>query len=162
MRIVGVFRKSLLEQVRGVWLLLLTLIIASFFVILYWLITGGGSTTYGVLVINHDIGADAGRGEQAIGALQDLAYANGQRMLKVVRVADRAAEEEKLRNREAAALVVIPRDFSRAIAAGGRDAAPITATVLFSGDLTNPGYAMVSMVAIAAVDNFVQKTNSRP
>lgn len=111
MRIVGVFRKSLLEQVRGVWLLL-TLIIASFFVILYWLITGGGAMTYDVLVLNHDIGTDTGRGEQAIGALHDLTYANGQRMLKVVRVADRATAEEKLRNREAAALLVIPPDFS--------------------------------------------------
>lgn len=162
MRMLSVFIKSLREQVRGIWMLLLTLIIASFFVILYWLVTGGGSTTYGVLVINNDAGFDLAGGEQAIKAIQEMAYANGQPILKVIRATDRAAAEEKLRNREAAALIIFPYDFSRALLSSRQAGTPISTSVIFAGDLTNPYYTMVSVMAITAVDNYVQAVIGQP
>jgi ABC-2 type transport system permease protein len=162
MRLFSVFRKSLLEQVRGIWMLLLTLIMAPLFVFLYWLITWGGSTTYGVLIINNDAGSDLGGGEQVIQAIQRVAYANGQPILKVIRATDRGKAEESLRNREAAALIIIPPDFSGALASATRAGAPVTTSVIFSGDLTNPYYTIASVMTITAVDNYVQKTVRQP
>lgn len=159
MRIFSVFRKSLREQLRGIWILSLTLTIASFFVIIYWLITGGGSTTYSVLVINNDAGSDLKGGEQAIKAIQEMAYANGQPILKVTRVAERTEAEEKLRDREAAALVIFPHDFSLALlSARQADTLPVPTAVTFAGDLTNPYYTIVSVMALTAVDNYIQET----
>jgi|CXWL01.1.fsa_nt_gi ABC-2 type transport system permease protein len=159
MKLFSVFRKSLREQVRGAWMLLLTLSIASLFVVMYWLITGGGSTTYGVLVINRDAGTG---GEQAIKAIQEMAYANGQLILNVIQVVDRAEAEEKLRNREAAALIIFPSDFSRVLQSAREAGTPITTSVIFSGDLTNPFYTMVSVMTVTAVDNYVQATVGQP
>ena len=54
MRTLAVMRKTLVEQLRDPWSLVLAIAIAPFFVLLYFLMTGGGSTTYGILVIDHD------------------------------------------------------------------------------------------------------------
>jgi ABC-2 type transport system permease protein len=162
MRMLSVFRKSLREQLRGIWMLLLMLSMASFFVIMYWLITGGGSTTYGVLTINNDAGSDLAGGEQAIKAMQGMTYANGQPILRVIRVTDRTEAEEKLRTREAAALIIFPYDFSRALVSARQAGAPITASVMFAGDLTNPYYTVVSVMAITAVDNYIQAAVGQP
>jgi ABC-2 type transport system permease protein len=158
MRLFSVFRKSLREQMRSIWMLVLTLIIASFFVILYWLITGGGSTTYNVLIINNDAGTNLAGGEQAIKAIEGMDYANGQPILKVVQVPDRASAEVKLRNREAAALIIIPQDFSQALLTARQADKPTTSSVIMVGDLTNPYYTMVAVITVTAIDNYVQRT----
>jgi ABC-2 type transport system permease protein len=162
MRLLSVFRKSLREQVRGLWMLLLTLTIASLFVILYWMITGGGSTTYGLLILNQDAGADLAYGEQAIQAIQGMAYANGQPILKIMRVADRAEAEAKLKNRSAAALIIIPEDFSRVLQTARLVGASAATSVTMVGDLTNPYYTLVSVMAITALDNYVQGFVGQP
>jgi ABC-2 type transport system permease protein len=162
MRLLSVFRKSLREQVRSIWMLLLTLSIASLFVVLYWMITGGGSTTYSLLIINNDTGPDLAGGEQAIQAIQGMAYANGQPILRIIRAADRSEAEAKLRNREAAALVIIPKDFSRVLLSAGETATPASTSITMIGDLTNPYYSLVSMIAITAVDQYVQGMTGQP
>jgi ABC-2 type transport system permease protein len=162
MKVYSVFRKSLREQLRGIWMLLLTLIIAPFFVVLYWLITGGGSTTYNVLIINNDAGSGLAGGDQAIKAIQGMTYAHGQPILKVLLVTDRTQAEIKLRNREAAALIIIPKNFSQALLAAHGVGTPGTASVTMVGDLTNPYYTLVSVLAVTAVDNYVQQTVGQP
>lgn len=162
MRLMSVFGKSLREQLRSVWMLLLTLIITPFFVLLYWLMTGGGSTTYNVLVINHDTDVVLAGGEQAIAAIEAITWANGQPILKVVRVTDRAEAETRLRNREAAALVIIPDDFSRTLRAARAGSATPPSTVTVVGDLTNPYYTIVAVMAMTGIDNYIQATIDQP
>lgn len=55
MRVWSVFRKSLREQRRGLWVLIMTLVTAPFFVFLYWAMFGGGSATYSVLMLSNDV-----------------------------------------------------------------------------------------------------------
>jgi hypothetical protein len=106
-----------------------------------------GSTTYGVLILNHDIGAQLAGGatlaggDQVVEAMKGVTYADSKPLLKVSRVTDRAEADARLRNRDAAALVVIPADFSRAILATREGREPITTSVTMVGDLTNPYYA---------------------
>ena len=75
MKLWSIFVKSLVEQVRNPLVLLLTLAFAPFFVLMIWLFfPSGGSTTYGVLVVNQDVGVTAAgvrrfAGEEAIAAL---------------------------------------------------------------------------------------------
>ncbi|MRR29233.1 hypothetical protein EG834_02600, partial [bacterium] len=157
MRLIRVFLKSMREQLRSYWLLILSISIAPVFVLLYWMITGGGSTTYRVLVINHDQQAATSVSAAVIEKIQQLSYANDQPILKVTMIEDQSAAETKLRNREATALLVFPDNFSSTLlsAESGQSVDPVKLTVI--GDLTNPYYPLVSIMAVSAVDEYVKE-----
>jgi hypothetical protein len=142
MRLWSVFRKSMREQLRELWSLALVLMLGPCFVFMYWLWFGGGSTTYSLLVINNDSGP---RGAQAIAAMQNLQYSDGQSILKVIRMTDRAEAEARLKNRTSAALVILPADFSRTIQVSN------TVPVVLVGDLTNPQYMVAGVIASTAL-----------
>lgn len=157
MRLIRVFLKSMREQLRSYWMLILTLSLAPVFVLLYWMITGGGSTTYRVLIINQDNQAAVSVSTAVIEKIKQLSYANEQPILKVSILEDQTAAETKLRNREAAALIVFPENFSSTLLAAksGKLVDPVNLTLI--GDLTNPYYPLVSIMAVSAVDEYVIK-----
>ncbi len=157
MRLIRVFLKSMREQLRSYWLLVLSISIAPVFVLLYWMITGGGSTTYRVLVINRDDQAAASVSTAVIEKIQQLSYADDQPILKVTLIEDQTAAETKLRNREATALLIFPEDFSSTLrsAESGQSVEPVKLTII--GDLTNPYYPLVSIMAVSAVDEYVKE-----
>jgi len=168
MRLLSVFRKSWREQTRDILVLSLSLVFAPFFVFLYWLMFPSGSTTYGVLILNHDVsvqlasGARLAGGDEVVEAVRGVTYADGNPLLKVSRVTDRAEADARLRNRDAAALVVIPADFSRAILAAREGREPITTSVTMVGDLTNPYYAVAAVMTSAALDEYIQSATGQP
>lgn len=158
MKLWSVLLKSLREQRRDVLSLLLTLSTAPFFVFVYWLFFGGGSTSYAVLVINQDrgitdaTGAVWNAGDDIIAMLQEtITYENGQSMLRVKQVADRAEAERRLRNRDAALLVIIPQDFTRTLT----DPEAQPGVVTFVGDRTNTYYTVTSTLANAALTSYL-------
>ncbi len=158
MKLWSVLLKSLREQRRDVLSLLLTLSTAPFFVFVYWLFFGGGSTSYAVLVINQDrgitdaTGAVWNAGDDIIAMLQEtITYENGQSMLRVKQVADRAEAERRLRNRDAALLVIIPQDFTQTLTEP--EAQP--GVVTFVGDRTNTYYTVTSTLANAALTSYL-------
>ncbi|HEX3052483.1 MAG TPA: ABC transporter permease [Aggregatilineaceae bacterium] len=157
MRLMSVLRKTIREQLRDFWTLLLTLSLGPFFVLFYWVMFGGGSTTYDLLIINHDAGASVNGGawsasNDTIKALHDVNYQNGQGVLKIKLIEDRKAAEKKLKDRQADMLVVFPEDYSRSLLAGASAASQIEIV----GDLSNPYYSVVSVVANAAMSNYLQ------
>jgi ABC-2 type transport system permease protein len=162
MRLLSVFWKTLREQSRDIWVLVLSLIFGPLFVLLYWMFFPSGSTTYGVLVLNNDItvqsanGTTLGAGSQVIEAMYGVTYADGSPLLKIGEVTDRAEAETRLRNRDASALVIIPADFSRTIQAALQGNSTVTTSVTFVGDLTNPYYAVAVVMAHAALDQYIQ------
>jgi ABC-2 type transport system permease protein len=157
MRLFRVFLKSMREQLRSYWMLILTLSLAPIFVLLYWMITGGGSTTYRVLIINQDSPTDTSVSSAVIEKIQQLSYANEQPMLKVTLIEDQTIAETKLRNREATALIVFPENFSSILLAAksGKLVNPVNLTLI--GDLTNPYYPLVSIMAVSVVDEYVKE-----
>jgi ABC-2 type transport system permease protein len=168
-RMWSVFRKSVREQKRDLMVLGLSLAFAPLFVVLYWLMTGGtGSTAYGVLVINNDVsvtlanGSSLSAGQDIIRGMEGLTYKNGSPLLRVSRVVDRAEAETQLRNRGAAILIVIPPDFSRVIRAMLEGSEPITTSVTFVGDLTNPYYTIAAVTTMMVADNYIQAASPQP
>ena len=167
MKLFNVFIKCAREQKRDLWVVGLSLVFAPLFVTIYWMMTGAtGSTTYGVLVINHDQpaaltdGAPLSAGVEVEKRLREITYQNGAPLLKVIETTDRA--ETRLRNREAAALVIIPADFSQKLAAfRGGDLSAAT-NLTFIGDLTNPYYTVAAVMAMTAADNYTQGFTSAP
>ena len=82
---------------------------------------------------------------------ETIAYENGQPMLRVKQVDDRAEAERRLKNRDAALLMIIPPDFTQALVA--TETPP--GTVAFVGDLTNTYYTVASTLANAALTGFL-------
>ena len=79
-------------------------------------------------------------------------------------VDDRLAAEQKLRDRDAAALVIFPPDFSQSIQAALQGQPSHGAPVTFVGDLNNPYYSVAGIAANAAIDGYIQLATqqSRP
>ncbi len=165
MRLWSVFRKSAREQWRDPLTLSLVLIFAPLVVLLYRLFFPTGSTTYTVLILNQDSGAQqaAGRlwnaGDELIAELKKVTYADGSPMLIVERVADRAEGEARIRNRGAQLLLIIAREFSQALESGATTDA---ATVTYVGDLTQPYYAVAAVLANSVFEQFVRTALGQP
>ena len=169
MRTWYIFRKTLLELSRDKWMLGLTLAFAPFFVLLYWLILSGGSTTYNILAINLDEGVQRSDGTtfnagvEAVSAINKITYADGRPLLKSISAADRAEAGPILRNRGAAAFIVIPEDFSRTLQALQNGDRSATTQIVFGGDLSNPYYMVGVNLALTAIEGYVQQaTGQKP
>jgi ABC-2 type transport system permease protein len=161
-KLILVFRRSLLEQARDLLTLSLTLAFAPLFVLLYWLFFPGGSTTYDVLVLNHDAGTQPANelrldgGSGLIEAMNAVTYADGKPLLKVRLVSDRAAAESRLKDRDAEVLLIVPADFSDTLQSARQGAGtPGGDSLIFVGDLTNPYYAVAAVMANAAIDQYI-------
>ena len=91
MRFLSVFRKSMKEQLRDITVLGLTLVFAPLFVYLYWVFFPSGSTTFNVLVLNHDKGAQLPTGEafwageQVVEALHEVGIEVSERFVSQVK-----------------------------------------------------------------------------
>jgi ABC-2 type transport system permease protein len=169
MRLLSVFRKCAREQRRDLWVIGLSLTFAPLFVFIYWLMTGAtGSTSYNVLVLDHDTpvtlsdGTSLAAGTDVVNSLRGLSYQNGAPLLRVSETADRADAEIRLRNREAAALVILPQNFSASLSAYIAGNTRISTDVTFIGDLTNPMYTVAAVMAMTAVDNYVSNVTRAP
>jgi ABC-2 type transport system permease protein len=162
-RFLSVFRKTMLEQLRSIWDLLLVLILVPGFIFMYWSFMGGGSTSYKLLVVNQDSGicqaggSNSSCAEQVIDAMRQLQYASGAEMLKIEYQSSRDEAEAILRNRGAAALMIFPPDFTTSL---NRLEKP--STVTFVGDLTNPYYSVAAIFANAALDDYTRLVANQP
>ncbi len=155
MRLLRVFLKSMREQLRNYWMLIVSLSFAPMFVLLYWFITGGGTTSYHVIVINNDDLTSSSASSRVIQSMRELAYANGQPILKVTESTDRNKAESSLTNREAAALIIFPEGFSSVLQKAREKASTESPRITLVGDLTNPYYSIVSIMVYTCVEDFV-------
>jgi ABC-2 type transport system permease protein len=169
MRLWIVFLKNLREMKRDLWVVSLTIAFAPCFVFLYWLWFQGGSTTYRVLVLNHDAGAVLpGGGTLQAGvditrAIQGVTYPDGKPLLTTAAASTMDEVQAVLRARGAAAFIEIPADFSTAILALQSGNRAVNSQVTFGGDLTNPYYTVAASLALTAVDAYVmQATGQKP
>jgi ABC-2 type transport system permease protein len=159
MRVWSVFRKTVLEQVREWASLLMVIILCPFFVFLYWAMTGGGSTSYKILIMNLDQARPPlvkVYGSEVVSALSGLKYANGRPMVITELEHDRALANEKLKNRQAAALLIIPSDFTEKLNSLRADGRTTPTAVTVVGDAANPAYTFASILALSAADQIVQ------
>jgi ABC-2 type transport system permease protein len=165
MRLWSVFRKSAREQWRDPLTLSLVLIFAPLIVLLYRLFFPTGSTTYMVLVVNQDAGAQQATGQlwtagdELLAELKQVTYADGSPMLVVERVADRAEGEARIKNRGAQLLLIIGPEFSQALPAG---AVSDTTTVTYVGDLTQPYYAVAAVMVNSVFEAYVKTALGQP
>lgn len=167
MRLVHVFGKNVREMRREALMLALTLAFAPLFVFIYWLYFNESPTSYKVLVVNQDApfvtrsGDRLTAGDGLVAALGAAKNAAGRSLLTTGAADDVSAVERALKNRDAAAALLVPAGFSRALAGAGArgstGSADLRARLVIMGDLSNPSYAVAAVVTGSVADAYVRE-----
>ena len=116
-----VFTKSLKEQIRDYWILLIVVLLAPFFILVYYLMLEGENPVYDVLLVNNDEGIRIGSrytinlGDSLIVYLEGQAGQYEEIMLNYFHEDNRETAMDKLRDEKADVLLVIPSGFTRAV-----------------------------------------------
>ncbi|MBI5549231.1 MAG: ABC transporter permease [Deltaproteobacteria bacterium] len=158
MKLAGVFRKALREASRDRLVVALTLAFAPFFVVLEWFAFPSLTPAYKIGFVDQDPG---NAGEELAAEIGGIKDGSGRSVLDVVRFSDRDEATERLKRREVTALVVVPEDFSAALARRREEPAAPPATLTLSGDLTQASYAVAAVMAGSALEAYVQRATGR-
>jgi ABC-2 type transport system permease protein len=141
MKFIAVIYKSLVEQFRSFWLLVLTVITAPFFVLVYNLINESYKPSYDIVLVNED------KGTQVVSTgiinLGDSLTAYIGRSLKTgftfLKAGSRSEAEKKINNKKADVVIVVPANFS-SIMLGGERTSEALPELEFIGNLTDINY----------------------
>ena len=158
MKILAVIQKSLKEQIRSFWILLLTVSMAPFFVGIYYLILESYEAKYDILILNLDKGTDNGmqnHGQLLVSGASLLLSGTSELPFRIKSVKTREEGLKTLKNRKADALIVIPADFSSLIHRMKSDVATGKLHIEFIGDLTNMEYMVSAVWGNAAVTQYL-------
>jgi len=150
MRWTALFKKTVIENVRDWKIIILTLTFSPFFVFLMYAYLSTAVTTFKVALFNRDQGAETRTGqplrfgEAVISELQALKYPDGKKVLQVFREKDMAEARQRLIDKSADVVVVIPENFSRVLVAYMNGERPAPARVTTVGDAANARYIMAA------------------
>jgi ABC-2 type transport system permease protein len=157
MKLLSVIRKSLKEQIRSFWLLILTISTAPFFVLVYYLITQSYEVKYDVLILNKDLGVQIDSMIIDHGKLLIEKYIenNKESSLITKEIETRAKAEEKLKNRKADILMVIPENFSEQLSRTSETQKIHQYDIEFAGDLTNQNYIIAAIWTHSLLSGYI-------
>jgi ABC-2 type transport system permease protein len=147
--------KSIKEQLRNYWILLLTISMAPFFVFLYYLINEASQPSYDVLLLNLDEGFISQGDTINLGAefpahMKSVIIETPEVRLKLKLASDRTQAFTRMKNRGMDALLILPHDFShRLLQPTGQ-----LPEVEFVGDLTSYSYMISAIWAGEILDKF--------
>ncbi len=160
MKTYHVIIKSLKEQIRSYWVLLLTLSMGPFFIFVYFLILETSKPVYRIEVLNEDNGIlldgrMINHGQMLIDLARNTESISENIPFRIETVSGREDAEEKIKQRKADALIIIDRQFSESVtgkSTGNKVAAP---EVEFEGDITNTGYLISAVWANEVINRYV-------
>jgi ABC-2 type transport system permease protein len=166
MKILSLINKSLKEQIRSFWILLLTLSMGPFFIFVYYLITDSSETRYDIVVINQDVGVLTEEGNENYGQnLIDFFKAfNLEEMpipFSLQESRDRAACIDLVKNKKADALIVIDSLFSHSLEQQRLKLGEEEPKVEFVGDLTNTQYLISAIYANEILNEYALLATKR-
>jgi ABC-2 type transport system permease protein len=159
-RLFGVIKKSLKEQMRSFWLLMLTISTAPFFVIVYNLISQSYAPVYEVLIMNNDQKVIVNSRSILLGdSLISTLHKKENQGWKIAMVNSRHQGEERLKNKKADLLMIIPSNFSESLT----DQRPKTFNLEFLGDISDINYIITAILTYSSVNDFItSRTGVKP
>ncbi len=165
MKLFSVFFKSLREQVRSYWLLLLSLLMGPFFIFVYYLIVESSKPTYEIVFVNNDAGMIVSQqsvnyGSQFIDAFNERTGDSVVLPFFTDVVANRESGVDLLKTKNADALIIIPESFSISLHSGYAYDSISKAKVEFIGDLTSVDYLISAVYVNDLLNEFVLKSTS--
>jgi ABC-2 type transport system permease protein len=166
MKIAQIILKSLKEQIRSYWVLLLTLSMGPLFIFVYYLITVTSTPQYKILVVNNDKGILTDGKQINHGALLTDFFLSARSdtassPFKIEISTDKTQGVEKVKNRKADALIVIDNSLSEAISRQKVNDSATVPKVEFIGDLTNTNYLISAVWASELLNQYVLQATDR-
>ena len=166
MKLISTIKKSFKEQIRNFWILLLTVSMAPFFVFVYYLITEASKPQYDLLIVNLDEGVEllsekVNYGETLVQAAQSIEKDSLGIPLKFRIAQNRANATERLKNKKADVLIIIPKDFSNSIHSLSTNESNTSINLEFIGDLTNVNYMIGAIWANELFNNLLFETTQK-
>jgi ABC-2 type transport system permease protein len=155
MRITGVIKKSMKEQARSFWLLLLTISTAPFFVMVYDLITESYAPVYDILVLNNDEGLPSAGTFNLGDSLIHTLLGKQDKACKIGQVQSMTEALKKLKNKKADLLMILPEDFSRSLSSIEYTGSIQPFRLEFQGNITDFNYIITAVLAYSFVSDFV-------
>lgn len=168
MRTSGVIKKSIKEQLRNFWILLLTVTMAPFFIYIYYLINETTKPRFDLLVLNQDQGVTISGGKRNYGgdlieSIKKIEQAVSAIPITLKEIGSRAEAINRLKNREADVLAIIPGNFSECLhnLTVSKDGAGAGVSVELVGDLTNMNYIVGAVCADEVINDYVFDVSGR-
>ncbi|MCP4712542.1 MAG: ABC transporter permease [Planctomycetes bacterium] len=164
MKLLSVIKKSFREQIRSFWVLLLTVTMAPFFVFVYYLINESWQPSYELLVVNLDVGVEStgtpiNHGQDLLAIANALKNDSLMIPVAVKQVANREKAMQKLQNKKADALVVIPENFSRAMVEILTTGSGPQSQLELVGDLTDLNYMVTAIWASEVFNRYLTQVS---
>src|SRR3990167_8456057 len=159
MKILSLFKKNIILQLRDYWALLITVSLGPFFVVIYWLITAGFPSYYNVLVVNNDKGISES-GTYYGKAFIDMCNTE-KRILETMHIKLITSVDSGktiLKKRDADAMLMLSEDFSRSIQNSIDTLAKEKSIpeVYFFGEKSNTRYLVGVITSFTAMDGFIK------
>lgn len=168
MKLTGVIVKSLKEQIRSYWALLLSLMMGPFFIFVYFLIVESSKPHYDILVLSNDKGIiENGQyknfGKDLISFFTALNTDTAVTPFTARGISGKREGIAMLKKKEADALIIIPGSFSQTLLTRTYHDSLASSSVEFIGDLTNTYYLISAVWANEIVNEYAFRitNNSR-
>ena len=166
MKLFAVITKSLKEQVRSYWVLLLTLSMGPFFIFVYYLIVESSKPQYDILFVNNDNGLvvnnnRVNHGERLIYYFNTKLNDTSGIPFRVKEIGDRDLGVVTLKEKHADALLTIPETFSEDVLAKSINDSSNAEPVEFTGDLTNTSYLISAVWAGELLNNYMYQVTGK-
>lgn len=150
MRIISVIRKSLKEQLRSYWVLILSLSMGPFFIFIYFLIIKSSKPQYTLMIVNNDKGLSAegnttNYGDSLISFFNSVKSDTISIPLIIYQSNDNIEAAGDVMNKKADALIVIDDSFSKELQRKITNDTVAIPGIEFVGDLTSTDY-LISVV----------------
>ena len=160
MKTISIIIRSLKEQLRSYWILLLSLSMGPFFILVYYLILETSKPHYDMIIVNNDTGVtvdgkNINHGDEMTEFFTKALQSQVSIPFKVVVSSDRSQSVEKVRNKEADALIIIDSLFSQTLTKRNTGDSASTSKIEFIGDLTSTNYLITAIWANEAVNEYM-------
>lgn len=159
MKILSIIGKSLKEQIRSYWVLLLSLSMGPFFIFVYFLIIESSEIKYSVLIANEDKGVlvdgrQVNHGDGLVVFFKHFRTDSIAIPFTVETAPDKTAGIESVRNKKADALIIVYDSFSEALEKRGLNDDTVMPKIEFAGDLTNTNYLVSAVWANELINEY--------
>lgn len=163
MRWYFVFIKSIREQIRDYWILLLTISLAPFFVFMYYMMVEVETLEFNIILINQDEGIFSGDqpinlGDSLIYYMQQASMTPETSMLQYAEQDERSEGINLLQEGKADVMVVIPRQLSLKLL--NPENAESTGTLLeLVGDVSEMQYIIGAVWSEELINQFIREAS---
>jgi ABC-2 type transport system permease protein len=163
MKTISIIIKSLKEQIRSYWVLLLSLSMGPFFIFVYFLIIETSNPLYNILIVNKDKGVlvngqNINHGNNLTALFRSSKIDTIVIPFIVEETSDQVSGIERIKNKKADALIIIDDSFSQALYKRKSNDSTVMAKVEFIGDLTSTSYLISAVWANEMIYEYATKT----